>query len=726
MEVVEAARGKEVGGCSFMSLRLGLVALSVAIAAISALPPVVMIHTSSRASVSNAVRTYLDATSPGAVATVRDSISEPANALAAITDAARSGVVNFTESWRLMLSYAAVYRSGAFGVSALALQKSILLAADITLFGVPLDGVTGLGDDNSNYYSAIVQSMVTQRMAMSKAFVTNEGNISILGMMAVQTINLGGTSSFLFLDLALPVVSSKLQERFGDPGQLVVIFDSLGVVSTSTGVGLVSPEGTRYPTARFPEKRVAAIGAALNISGITSAVYRRVSAAGGTYTVRAERFRPYEGLSWVVVVAGIVTAVVCVVCLVGLWAVSLSFGLALRSAGRSLKLIAELELNSAHEKLQGLAISRVSKVSREFSRLWSSAELMLHSLSSFQHYVPPSVVKSIVRGSLSTNLEMRSCNVTVMFMDIEQCAKLCESLGNQRFIDLITEFMDSMTAIITTCEGTIDKFIGGGIMAFWNAPNPVARHELQACTAALACRAELSRLREIWKQRGQPPLYARIGLHTGEAFAGMMGSSERMNYTLLGHTVNEASRLEPLNQAYGTDIIISDTVFAEVQVECCCRPLGLVKMHGRNPFRVYELINFEADVSAQDKRLISLFSAGLKCVEDRQFAEAKQILLEYQRCQPSTAKDLYSRDLVRLCDKMEETPEQKAGKWQFVRYIHKRLHSNIGDSSSDQQCPEYTQAEMEGSSLRFAVSKSIDSLLSSAAVLSTKSSTLYI
>ena len=161
-------------------------------------------------------------------------------------------------------------------------------------------------------------------------------------------------------------------------------------------------------------------------------------------------------------------------------------------------------------------------------------------------------------------------------------------------------------------------------MAIWNAPEAVEHHEVQACHAALRSQERLLQLRPAWTERGFPEVSARIGLHTGAAVVGNVGSKTRLNYTALGDTVNLASRLEGLNKEYRTSIMISESTYSAVKDEFLCRPLDVVAVKGKSTsVVVYELVGALQDTSSSQRRSVSAFQAAFDAFLERKFDTAQ-------------------------------------------------------------------------------------------------------
>jgi adenylate cyclase len=173
--------------------------------------------------------------------------------------------------------------------------------------------------------------------------------------------------------------------------------------------------------------------------------------------------------------------------------------------------------------------------------------------------------------------------------------------------------------------GTLDKFIGDSIMAFWGAPTPNADHAETACRAALACQDELKALQEKWTQQGKPLFHQRIGINSGEVIVGNMGSASRLNYTVVGDTVNTASRFEGLNKLYGTRIIIGESTRALVKDRFVARPLDFVSVKGSaRGVRIYELMAEAASADERTRAIAQHAETALDFYLGRRWGEAME------------------------------------------------------------------------------------------------------
>src|SRR6266536_2999235 len=219
-------------------------------------------------------------------------------------------------------------------------------------------------------------------------------------------------------------------------------------------------------------------------------------------------------------------------------------------------------------KLQKLAAPDPSPVQsriKEICELGSTVNLAQRTIWSFARFVPKEIVRGVMDNSISTELGGVREEVTVVFTDVRDFTTIAESADPDMLMHQTSRYFSVLTEAFLAEGGTVDKFIGDAVMVFWNAPNPQPDHVERACRAALAGRVACEKLNCQFEGEGLKPFFTRFGIHVGEAVVGNLGSTERMNYTALGNTVNLAARLEGLNKQFGTAILVSESVYLRVQ-----------------------------------------------------------------------------------------------------------------------------------------------------------------
>ncbi len=216
--------------------------------------------------------------------------------------------------------------------------------------------------------------------------------------------------------------------------------------------------------------------------------------------------------------------------------------------------------------------------------------------SAFRHYLSPAVIERILVDPQALQLGGERRELTIMFSDLAGFTALSEGLDPVTLTRLLNDYLTDMTDIVLEEGGTLDKYEGDAILAFWNAPLDQADHALRACRAAVRCQQALAARREEFRRRSGQPLHMRVGLHSGEVVVGNMGSRQRFDYTVLGDAANLASRLEGANKAFGSGTMISETTRAACGGALLTREVGGLQVIGRRePVLVHELLGLAAD-----------------------------------------------------------------------------------------------------------------------------------
>lgn len=264
----------------------------------------------------------------------------------------------------------------------------------------------------------------------------------------------------------------------------------------------------------------------------------------------------------------------------------------------------------------------------------------------FQQYVSPEVIRRVL--SDPELVQPRKSDITVLFSDVRGFTTISETLDAQDLARLLNGYLTEMTRIIFRHQGTLDKYIGDAVMAIWGAPFTEPKHGERCCEAALSMLSRLVDLQEKWRAEGLPAMEIGIGINTGIASVGNMGSALRYGYTAMGDTVNLASRLEGLNKEYGTSILISESTRADVTNEkIVLREIDFIRVKGKNqPVTIFEILSEQA--AANDgKKLVEIFGRGREAYKARDWSVAKAAFEEVLSRWP---KDGPSRVFIRRCD----------------------------------------------------------------------------
>ncbi|MGI9452074.1 MAG: adenylate/guanylate cyclase domain-containing protein, partial [Geminicoccaceae bacterium] len=241
---------------------------------------------------------------------------------------------------------------------------------------------------------------------------------------------------------------------------------------------------------------------------------------------------------------------------------------------------------------------------KEVQHLTEAIATTKSALQTFGRYVPKALVKQLVQSGEVAEVGGQRRIVTLMFSDIANFTGIVEDMPPEALMQQMSAYLQELGGSVLKRGGTIDKYIGDAIMAFWNAPLPDFDHAYNACVAALECQNLSARLNEEWQRVDQPVLRTRFGLHLGEAVVGNVGSPDRMDYTAIGASVNLAARLEGLNKFYRTQILVSEAVVEAVHGRVLVRPVDLVLPKGAaQPVEIFELAGTIGETSKKENHL---------------------------------------------------------------------------------------------------------------------------
>lgn len=288
--------------------------------------------------------------------------------------------------------------------------------------------------------------------------------------------------------------------------------------------------------------------------------------------------------------------------------------------GRPLELVAhnlrQLE-NFEHRRIRPIPsrLAEIRQVSEATAR-------MSASLTSFGKFIPVELVRTLFEQGVEAVPGGEQRELTVMFIDLANFTHISEALGN-KIIAFLSDYLKEMSRLIQLNHGTIDKYMGDGIMAFWGAPLSIPDHAREACRAALACQMCLKAIRAERVGADPPQMRARIGINTGEVLVGNFGSDERLNYTVVGDKVNVASRLETLNRMYGTEIIIGEETYVQTRNHIVVRFLDKVAVYGKDEqIRCYELLAMRENASPDMAAWIGIYEEAHARMSRREWDEA--------------------------------------------------------------------------------------------------------
>jgi adenylate cyclase len=286
--------------------------------------------------------------------------------------------------------------------------------------------------------------------------------------------------------------------------------------------------------------------------------------------------------------------------------------------------------------------------------------------SAFSRYVAPEVVERLVRNPGQFALGGETRDMTVMFADVAGFTSLSEGRPPQEIVELMNECFTALTAVIQGHGGTVDKFIGDAVMAFWNAPVEQADHAARACRATQDLLAALQRLNAGWAARGLPRISMRVGLATGPALVGNVGSTTKFNYTVMGDTVNLASRLEGAAKVFGTLSLIAGSTVDAARGAVGVRELDWLQVKGRSePVSVFEVVATEPTPAQAEAH--QRYAEGLAAYRGRRFDEAREHFAAGLKADPD---DGPSREMLARCD--EYLVDPPPADWHGEHVLHSK------------------------------------------------------
>lgn len=276
--------------------------------------------------------------------------------------------------------------------------------------------------------------------------------------------------------------------------------------------------------------------------------------------------------------------------------------------------------------------------------------------SLFGQYVPPDLVKEMSRDPEHYSLASEKLELSVLFTDIRGFTTISEGLDAAELSELMDQYLTPMTRIVHESKGTIDKYIGDAVMAFWGAPLRDSHHAARAVGAGLEMLAALGHLNKDFAKHGWPEIKIGVGINTGQMSVGNMGSEFRRAYTVLGDAVNLGSRLEGITKQYGVSFIVSETTAGHAP-EYFYRELDCVRVKGKaEPVTIYEPLGMKDQLSETTIEDVKLFQSALRHYRSQDWDAAENILKELLSVEPDTY--LFTLYLERIAIFRENPPEQ--------------------------------------------------------------------
>ena len=267
----------------------------------------------------------------------------------------------------------------------------------------------------------------------------------------------------------------------------------------------------------------------------------------------------------------------------------------------------------------------------------------------FGQYVPPELVEEMSRDPENYSMAGRKAELTVLFSDIRGFTTISEGLEPNELATLMNQYLGAMTLVVRKHRGTLDKYIGDAIMAFWGAPVDDPEHAKNAVLTGLEMHVALHELNKDLVARGWPELKIGVGVNTGPMTVGDMGSPVRQSYTVMGDAVNLGSRLEGITKQYGVGFIVGESTRELLKKEFVFRELDRVRVKGKeDPVGIYEPVGEEGKVAREDLEEIKLWNQALRAYRTQDWDQAELTLMNLQRIKPRYLYDLYVKRVEHL------------------------------------------------------------------------------
>ena len=271
----------------------------------------------------------------------------------------------------------------------------------------------------------------------------------------------------------------------------------------------------------------------------------------------------------------------------------------------------------------------------------------------FQYYMTSSVVNEVLKDPEKLKLGGDKKNLSVLFSDIRNFTSISERMSPEELVHFLNEYLTVMTDIVFNHDGVLDKYMGDAIMSIYGAPMERPDHPYLACMTALDMMSSLKELHKSWGEQGLPKMDIGIGISTGPMVVGNMGSERRFDYTVMGDTVNLGARLESINKMYGTNIIVSEGTYREVDEKLICRELDTVKVKGKEePVKIYELLAERGRDERYD-RLAETFLTAITLYRGMKWQEAAQAFNDIFKIRPN---DPPSKMYIERCKTIYNSP----------------------------------------------------------------------
>jgi len=304
------------------------------------------------------------------------------------------------------------------------------------------------------------------------------------------------------------------------------------------------------------------------------------------------------------------------------------------------------------------ALATLTNYLRQRARAQSTKEM-------FSRFVAADVVQYMLDNPELVRPGGDKVELTIFFSDVAGFTSISEALTPEELVVLLNEYLGAMTDLLFEYGGTLDKFIGDAVMAFWNFPRKQEDHAVRGCLCALAMQRKIHELQLGWAKRGLPKVSARAGLNTADVVVGYMGSQKaQMNFTCMGDGVNLASRLEGANKEYGTALMISDAVYQRAKHVVSARFLDFLAVKGKKePVKVFELVSEKGKEPPGWFELIELYDRAIQLHLDRHWNEA---IATFEEILARWPDDGPSATYIHRCQEYKDNPPPEGWDGRYI------------------------------------------------------------
>ncbi|MDA0287265.1 MAG: adenylate/guanylate cyclase domain-containing protein [Proteobacteria bacterium] len=442
----------------------------------------------------------------------------------------------------------------------------------------------------------------------------------------------GDLIGVLGVDIELDQLSVFLEDQQVGKEGLVFIFDKKGKVIAFPKIKLMKMENEKLRPIQFTELDLPSVQKAINSYVKTGEHSFTVTENGINYFSVFTPFPSNFGKDWLIGIVvpeddfigffkemqtGIVLISLCVL----LFSIGIAWWLS-NSISRPIERITEEQ-----KRIEGMNLEgdfNIDSSIREVDALSHGMVAMRNSLKAFQSYIPAELVRQLIQQGEGATLGGRERTLSIMFADIANFTSISENMDPEALMLQLSEYLGMLAETIRLNHGTVDKYLGDGVMAFWGAPVSSEQHAIHACQAALSCSKGIQEMNRSWELKGKKPFWSRFGIHTGVTLVGNLGSQSRMNYTVVGDSVNLASRLEGVNKIYKTEIIVSSDTRDAAKKDFLFRPLGSVAVKGKKQeVEIYELVESITQATEEQIQFSKDFTTALDLFKNGDFSGAK-------------------------------------------------------------------------------------------------------